>query len=81
MTKIRCGKCIACTKFNGSHGNGYQPCHNPKIPVPPQIPAPPIRIIGCDDRSTNSSDSYDWLFGLFCVYIGIAIGIWLVKII
>lgn len=40
MAKFNCGTCIACTKFNGRNGNGYQPCHRPiNIPSPPKPPA------------------------------------------
>lgn len=40
MAKFKCGTCIACTKFNGRNGNGYQPCHRPiNIPSPPKPPA------------------------------------------
>ncbi|WP_120430172.1 hypothetical protein [Acinetobacter baylyi] len=46
-----CGKCIACKKYNGTNGNGYQPCHNPQIKnepksIPPDVPRPPVQIIG-----------------------------------
>ncbi|WND04484.1 hypothetical protein [Acinetobacter soli] len=46
-----CGKCIACKQYNGTNGNGYQPCHNSRVkreskPVPPDAPRPPIQIIG-----------------------------------
>ncbi|MDA3503487.1 hypothetical protein ABTA53_14190 [Acinetobacter baumannii] len=47
MTDFKpCGKCPACTHYNGINGNGYQPCHNPRLkptPPPPTVSTPPIK--------------------------------------
>lgn len=79
MTNV-CGKCIACTKFNGRNGSGYQPCHNFKRPVPPDVPIPPIKMIGGSEL-VDSKVSYSWLLWFFGICIGIAIGIQLAKVI
>lgn len=75
----KCGKCIACTRFNGRNGSGYQPCHRP---IPPEVEAPPIIIDG--PGITMSPSGYKekpswyivWLFGLF---VGISIGLLIAK--
>lgn len=76
---IKCGKCIACTKFNGRNGNGYQPCHRP---IPPEVESPSIEILYGDGTiSTSVCDSKPswflvWVFGLF---LGISIGLLIAK--
>ena len=75
----KCGKCIACTRFNGRNGNGYQPCHRP---IPPEVEAPPIIIDGPgitmspSDYKEKPSWYIVWLFGLF---LGISIGLFIAK--
>ncbi|WP_335956287.1 hypothetical protein [Acinetobacter bereziniae] len=78
MTKVKCGKCIACTYYNGLNGSGYQPCHNPQRPVPPEIPRPPIQILYSEvepNKKNNWLDSFYWH-----VFIGIGVGMVLMKI-
>ena len=77
---IKCGKCIACTKFNGLNGNGYQPCHRP---IPPRIPTPLLKIIEGPNITMSPTDYKEkpiwffiWLIGLF---IGISIGLVIAK--
>ena len=72
---IKCGKCIACIKFDGSNGSGYQPCHNLKRPVPPVVPTPPIQIVGGSDTEPNEQ----FFLKAMCVIsllIGVVIGIY-----
>lgn len=43
MGNTKCGKCKGCKVYNGTNGNGYQPCsgykaEKPKIPPPPAPP-------------------------------------------
>ena len=82
MTDITCGKCIACTKFNGRAGNGYQPCHNPKRPVPPDVPTPPIQVLyPAVDEVKNDHWSVAFYWGAFIgMCAGMAIGVQLAKV-
>lgn len=39
-----CGKCHSCSRYNGTNGSGYQPCHNPSPKAsPPTVQTPPIK--------------------------------------
>lgn len=55
MTKVKCGKCIACTYYNGLNGSGYQPCHNPQRPVPPDVERPAIKWDDHEDHGVGLS--------------------------
>lgn len=80
---IKCGKCIGCTRFNGRNGSGYQPCHRPITPRPPEFVQPPPLVYLYGDETSGDSGHEDkpswyivWLFGLF---LGISIGLLIAK--
>lgn len=80
---IKCGKCIACTKFNGLNGNGYQPCHNQIVsqePVPEYVEPPRLVNLYPSETSKDLVHGWDWIlvwfFG-FC--FGISIGLLISK--
>ena len=75
----KCGKCIACTRFNGRNGSGYQPCHRP---IPPEVEAPPITIDGPEITlyGSASNDRPSWyLIWLFGLLTGMSIGLLIAK--
>ncbi|MFW1816012.1 hypothetical protein ACG9X6_15345 [Acinetobacter guillouiae] len=84
MTKVKCGKCLACTYYNGLNGSGYQPCHNPtvtRLRSPEYVKPPSLEILYSAEKSNDLVHGWDWVLVWFFGFVfGIIIGILILKI-